>query len=234
MGRALALIKGLGLGAGLMYIFDPDLGRRRRALMRDQVEHTVNELGDFLGKASRDLYNRACGVAAELGTMFDAEVPDDRRLVERVRAKLGRVVSHPKAIVVTADRGRVTLRGPILAHEAEPLCRAVAEVRGVLAVEDQLEIHDQPGGIGALQGGAPRPGERGELWQGHWSPAMQLIVGAAGGVLALKIARRGGLTALAVAAAGLGLAARGTHDSSRHLRRPRRSGREQSLTSARL
>jgi len=52
MGRAIAMIKGLGLGAWLMYLFDPDLGHRRRALLRDQLVHTVNELGDFLGRAS--------------------------------------------------------------------------------------------------------------------------------------------------------------------------------------
>ena len=32
----LCLLGGLGAGAGLMYIFDPVQGRRRRALLRDQ------------------------------------------------------------------------------------------------------------------------------------------------------------------------------------------------------
>jgi hypothetical protein len=36
----------LGLGAGLMYFLDPDRGRRRRTLVRDQMAHADNVLGD--------------------------------------------------------------------------------------------------------------------------------------------------------------------------------------------
>src|SRR4051812_35769009 len=33
----------VGLGAGLMYFLDPDRGRRRRALVRDQFIHALHE-----------------------------------------------------------------------------------------------------------------------------------------------------------------------------------------------
>ena len=36
MNKGVALIGGVGLGAALMYIFDPDRGGRRRALIRDK------------------------------------------------------------------------------------------------------------------------------------------------------------------------------------------------------
>jgi hypothetical protein len=238
MGRAIAWIKGLGVGAGLMYFYDPDLGRRRRAGLRDGLGHAVHGLNDFVARGSHDLGNRAYGLASELGTMFDAEVPDDRVLVERVRARLGRVVSHPRAVAVSADRGRVTLAGPILAGEAGPLVCAVAAVRGVSAVDDRLEVHDRPGGLPSLQGGVPRADVRGGLGDGpgDWSPAAQLLAGAAGGLLAIRVARLGGPVALAVAAGGLALAARGGLGASRGSGRggPEPGGRQQSLTSSQL
>ncbi len=160
-----------------------------------------------MGKAMRDLSNRANGVIAELSTLFHDDTPDDRVLVDRVRSKLGRVVSHPHAVQVIVWQGRITLRGTILADEYERLLSVVAGVRGVKDVESRLDVHDRPNGISALQGGVPRPGEISEIFQETWSPATKLLVGAAGTVLALRLARRGGLTGLAVGALGVGLAA---------------------------
>ena len=41
MTKESALIGGAGLGAGLMYLLDPDRGKRRRALVRDQAARSV-------------------------------------------------------------------------------------------------------------------------------------------------------------------------------------------------
>lgn len=59
------LLGGAGLGAGLMYIFDVEHGRRRRALLRDKIINTANELNDAAGSKSRRLGNRAQGFIAE-------------------------------------------------------------------------------------------------------------------------------------------------------------------------
>ncbi len=37
MNRQLSLLGGIGLGAALMYMVDPDRGKRRRALVRDKL-----------------------------------------------------------------------------------------------------------------------------------------------------------------------------------------------------
>jgi hypothetical protein len=37
MNKGLAVLVGAGMGAGLMYFYDPQMGRRRRALTRDQL-----------------------------------------------------------------------------------------------------------------------------------------------------------------------------------------------------
>jgi hypothetical protein len=54
----------VGLGAGLMYFLDPQAGRRRRALVRDQVTHSVHATTDAIESTRRDLTNRAQGIAA--------------------------------------------------------------------------------------------------------------------------------------------------------------------------
>jgi gas vesicle protein len=62
---ALAAAIGAGVGALAMFIFDPDNGRRRRALARDKMVHYGKETVGAVESAARDLRNRAQGVAAE-------------------------------------------------------------------------------------------------------------------------------------------------------------------------
>lgn len=59
---------GAGLGAGLMYLLDPDGGRRRRALARDKAVHVAKTGGTAVGKKSRHLKNRTKGLIAEAGS----------------------------------------------------------------------------------------------------------------------------------------------------------------------
>jgi hypothetical protein len=61
---------GVALGAGLMYILDPDRGSSRRAYTRDKVTSAVNKTGRAIGKKSRDIKKRAHGIVAETGSFF--------------------------------------------------------------------------------------------------------------------------------------------------------------------
>jgi hypothetical protein len=54
-----------GLGALTMYLLDPEQGRRRRALLRDQLTHARRVVREQASGTARDLTNRAQGVAAE-------------------------------------------------------------------------------------------------------------------------------------------------------------------------
>lgn len=56
-----------GAGAAAMYLLDPEQGRRRRALLRDQLVHAKRVLSERAGSKARDLdlSNRAQGLAAE-------------------------------------------------------------------------------------------------------------------------------------------------------------------------
>lgn len=192
-----------GAGALLMYFFDPETGRRRRAFVFDKIYDTLTDLDDAATRVAKDLNNRTQGVFAALTrSVTDREVPDDV-LAERVRSRLGRVVSHPGAIDVVANQGIVTLRGPVLAREHQTALRAVERVPGVKAVHDQLEPHEQPGNIPALQGGRPRT-DRPDILENNWAPATRFLVGLGGAALALRgLKGRGASPLLAIAGAAL-------------------------------
>lgn len=154
MNRNVSLLMGLGAGVALMYVIDPSQGRRRRALMRDKMTRLVRQTGEGVDATMRDMGNRISGGINEVYQSVQPDEVSDAQLVERVRAAMGRVVSHPHAINVTAENGRVCLSGPILAHEVQQLLRAASGVRGVAGIDNQLEVHERAGNIPALQGGS--------------------------------------------------------------------------------
>ena len=149
-----SIVAGAALGAIAMYAFDPDKGRRRRALARDKAVSVLLDTRHAAGATRRDVAHRLEGLRARALRLWTRQpTTDDLQLIERVRARMGRMVSHPHAIQVGAFGARVTLSGPILAHEAAPLLAAVRTVWGVRSVEDLLVVHDHPESVPSLQGG---------------------------------------------------------------------------------
>lgn len=207
MDRAWSVVTGMGLGAGLMYMADPAQGRRRRKTVADKAVSLAHQSRDATGKAARDLSHRAQGLAAAAARPFDREPLDDERLARRVRARLGRVVSHPSAIEVAVTDGRVVLSGPILTHEVDRLLSAVRKVRGVADVESRLEPHARPDGVPALQGGRPRE-ELPELMQENWTPGVRCLAATAGSGLVAVGLWRGGALGIGLGSAGAALLAR--------------------------
>jgi uncharacterized membrane protein len=205
----LNVVAGAGIGALAALLLDSDRGARRRALLSDKFVYGLRKGRDAAGATGRDLGHRARGVVARVQSRMHPSDASDDVVVERVRAKLGRFVSHARAIDVDVRDGVVTLTGPILASEVKPLLKAITGVRGVVAVRDNLESHDQADNIPSLQGGAARLGEPAEIWQEQWSPATRCLVGCAGGTLALYGAARRDVLGAALAVAGIGIALRG-------------------------
>jgi len=213
---------GLAAGSALAYWGDPERGARRRAEVRQKAVHFAKELTCALGITARDLEHRAYGIWANAAAWWDEAVAsgrgakvDDEVIVERVRARLGRICSHPGAIEVKVEDGCVELKGPVLAPEREQVLHGVATVRGVEAIDDDLEPHEAAGAHPALQGGARSQGTRPELLQEHWSPTARVLAGIAGvGLAGWSAARRSTLGA----GAGLALLARSvTNLSTRRL-----------------
>jgi hypothetical protein len=194
-----------GLGAGLMFLLDPDMGTRRRAILRDKAVSFTRLAAWAADKTYRDLKNRIYGTVASTRSRFtDTGVSDDV-LVERVRSQLGRAVSHPHAIQVIAKDGEVTLSGEILSEDVAELIRMASAVHGVKHVDNRLTIYRRPGEISSLQGGHTRRGSRYTLLQSHWPPAVRLIVAGWGAIVAGIGLRQRGITGWVGSAIGTGL-----------------------------
>ncbi len=155
MNKLTLLLAALG-GAGLMYLLDPQMGRRRRALLRDQVTKLENEKSERAEVLMETAADKARGAVAETARQFTWEDVSDGTLIARVRSEMGRYVSHPKAIEVTVNDGRVTLTGNILAEEVQPFVAAVKRLPSVKGVDNQLQVLDEAGNIPDLQGGKTR------------------------------------------------------------------------------
>jgi hypothetical protein len=195
------------VGASTMCLFDPVSGRRRRALIGHKFVFVRRKVDAAFRVSTRDLANRARGVAAEAKRYLTHEEVPDQVLVERIRAALGRVVSHPSAIDVEANQGKVALHGLVLREELGRLLRRVNSVRGVRKLENRLEAREEAFDTPELQGGSRRE-SRFEFAQSHWSPAARLLAGITGGVLAISGSRSRQLTSRVSAAVGLALLAR--------------------------
>jgi len=70
MKRLFAVIGGIGVGAALMYLFDPNGGRRRRALIRDKAVGIKNDVTDAIEGKAKDLGNRAKGVVHDAKSLI--------------------------------------------------------------------------------------------------------------------------------------------------------------------
>lgn len=187
------LIAGVGIGAALAFLLDPNGGARRRALVRDKFVRASRRTRDGVDATSRDLANRTRGIAAAARGRFTHEPVSDNVLLERVRAKLGRACSHPRALDVLAYQSHVTLRGPILASEVPGVLAAVTAVRGVEEVTNELEPHETAAGVPSLQGGGQVTGPSLDIMQRRWAPATRALVSVgllASGVAAATFAGR--------------------------------------------
>jgi osmotically-inducible protein OsmY len=206
MNKAVLAVSGAGLGAGLMFILDPERGRRRRAAVRDRATSTWKRSGKVVSKTSRDLTNRTRGVAEAAKSMLnnrgEKNVPDDV-LASRVRSKIGHIASHPSAIEVAVEDSRVKLSGPVLADEVERLLNAVRSISGVRNVENWLDVHHSSSFPGEQEESSRRLGRRGS------SRVKQLLTGVTAGTLAVYGVKRRGIVGTALAGLGIRMLSRG-------------------------
>jgi hypothetical protein len=203
LGKARALLTGLGVGAGWMYFYDPQMGNRRRTLVRDQFTAVLNHGACWVEKGLRDAAHRLQGMVAEAEGMFDCHAVSDSQLVERVRASLGHIASHPRAIEVTAEDGHVTLGGHAPAEEIDDICSRAANVRGVRSVDNRLDPQ--------LSSDVTHNGRRRhvqpplDMMRENWAPSTRLIAGSLGSALMLNCLARRTPVAVLMGTLGFGL-----------------------------
>ena len=131
----------LAAGALAMCYLDPQLGAQRRAMLADLVGNGLR--GETAGGPALHarLARRSHHRAARIDPQADAE------LRARIQARLGRLVSHPRALDVRVEQGVVRLSGDVLARERDGLLLQLREMSGVLKLVNATTAHDSPDSI---------------------------------------------------------------------------------------
>lgn len=138
MNNLLKLATAFAAGAAVMYYFDPNTGRRRRALARDQGVAAGHDLEDLARAKSKRAADRMRGTMAEARAHMADKPVGDRQLHDRIRAKLGRLIEDPGEVEVDVHGGHVVLSGNVKAAELDELVNFISGMRGVEDVESQL------------------------------------------------------------------------------------------------
>lgn len=135
MNRPLGTLGAAAAGALAMYYLDPDLGARRRARLAELVR---------AGLPGERRLARGGRPARAWAGGEPADPRDDAELRDRVQARLGQMVSHPRAIHVSVEAGVVRLSGRILAKERDGLLEQVRRMPGVHRLVNAMSAHDNP------------------------------------------------------------------------------------------
>lgn len=143
----LSLVVGIAAGALAMYYLDPVAGRRRRALVLDQLVSTGHDAAYFTGRKAKRAADRVKGYLATHRPRRHAEPESDQQLHDRIRARLGHVMHSPRSVEVQVEHGRVCLRGHILRPELDRVLHEVGRMAGVASVESHLVTHETAAGI---------------------------------------------------------------------------------------
>jgi hypothetical protein len=148
-GRFRWFVFGALAGAGVMYLLDPQQGRRRRALARDKAVRLRNSADTLVSEEIPKRVDYLGGFAqgarhAVMETLQRVEHPaeSDQVLVARVMSSVFRDPEMQKGSVNVDAAGRVvTLRGfvedPSLTEEIERRVRAVDGVHDVVNLINQ-------------------------------------------------------------------------------------------------
>jgi uncharacterized membrane protein len=213
------LLIGIALTAGITYLLDPTSGRRRRAVVREQVEKAAHKLNDGTRATRADLADRAqrlagqCksqakslagqaksmagSVASQAKSIVKPDPTRDDIVAARARAALRRKLSDSSSIGVVADQSRLMLHGYVRPQEHETVRECLRDVAGTREVLDHLIERDSGNGDSA-----PRSLRRFDLSREQWDAAPRFLIGGLGAALiAFGIKQRSALGLLGAAAA---------------------------------
>lgn len=203
MRTARGFLTGLALGTTWAYFFDPQSGNRRRSILRDQVRANIRRSMQWFDKALRDLAHRIEGGIAEIEGLADFSTSADSILVERIRARLGHVASHPRLIEVECHEGCVTLKGHAPAAEIDRIVLCATMTHGVRSVDSELDSELGPEVSPPSRKRIVQPSF--DLMRENWAPGTRLIAGSLATALMANCAVRRTPGAIVLGTLGFGL-----------------------------
>jgi len=201
----IAGISGLALVVPLVYLFDPDNGRQRRAALGARYSNAMSQLKTRTQHTRERLSDRYQNASARARSWLAGRKRPDETLASTVRMNLWRAVPPLTGVGVVAHNGEIILHGDVLAQEHDRVLQVVGSVPGVVNVVNHLspvaEVAPQTIGPRVRQGFTVI---RDSLAEPHWSPPTRVCTGTVGlALLRLAVQHRnvyGGLVALAGAA----------------------------------
>jgi len=132
------------IGFGAAYLFDPDQGRRRRAVARERVLKFIRRTARLGQKKARFTGGRLRGLAARARSLVwhPGVAVDDRTVEQRIRsAALRDVGLSPTEVQVEVESGVATLRGSVDTRSlADDLVTRVEKVPGVRGVAAMIRV----------------------------------------------------------------------------------------------
>ena len=137
----LRMIRYVGLGALLAYFFDPENGRRRRAMVSERLQAFFQRGSERVEEAAESVSSEV-QAKAKAAQRQEADEPeqDDVTLARKVETEIFRDADVAKDQVnVDAENGKIVLRGevekPAMIKDLE---KRAKKVQGVAEVENLL------------------------------------------------------------------------------------------------
>lgn len=130
-----------------MYFFEPNRRHTRRKLCAEKTVSILAQGEHLVQKKGKDMLNRARGLLAEARSRCEAtEHVSDEVLLERVRSRIGHVISEPHSMSITVRGGTVILSGTMAHNGKKRLLKEVRDVPGVRKVEALLTHEGEQNG----------------------------------------------------------------------------------------
>jgi BON domain len=136
------VLRGMVLGAGIAYLFDPESGRGRRVKLIDRAGRLLREVRHLAARKKRFAAGRLRGLSAPLHQDEAPRATDDGTVLQRIRSEALRDVGVSTSEVdVTVADGVATLRGEVgSASLVDDLVDRVRLVPGVRDVDAMIRV----------------------------------------------------------------------------------------------
>ena len=135
-----------GVGAGAMYLLDPDSGGRRR-------DHLFKQVSDWLRTFRKDQPSETQSLAVT--------AISDTMLLDLLRAELEDCIAHASLLTITVHERRVIVSGPVRGGEAALVEQCLRRLPGVTGFQLSLNEYERESDMPGL------PGQR--VWEERFS-----------------------------------------------------------------